>query len=257
MTVIQIIGKKGSQAKKAIIENTGIALYTGKGPKPDAIINYGIAGERLRSFFTKHPSAKSIPMINKYIGHPKHMAIARAKKYGILVPDTAMSIPSTEKVSDWIEKRIHSGQGKGICQATKRQSISGKYYQRMIANRVYELRVHAFVWIPIKDWDIQKRVGPKGQIAWNFHLGGSFQRVSYANDHKIFRDVKETSRKILDVLGMDFGAIDFIVDKERRVYFIEINSTPGFTEFSQRIYFDAMERLKNFKPAEIKKFLTR
>jgi hypothetical protein len=257
MADIQIIGKKGSKSRKAITTNTGIPLYTGRGPRPDAIVNYGLAGDRLQRFFIGHPLAKSILMLNKYIGHPKQVAVARIGKSGMLVPDTAMSLPKSEKVSDWIEKRVNSSQGVGICYATHRKSIPGKYYQRMIKERLFELRAHAFIWLPVDEWVLQKRLGPQDQIAWNFSQGGHFQSVPSTDRYGVYKETRRLSRKILDVLNMEFGAVDFIVDSKRNIYFIEINSSPGFTEYSQSIYFNAMNKLKNLSPAEIKNILKR
>lgn len=257
MADIRIIGKKGSKSRKSITENTGIPLYTGRGSKPDAIVNYGLAGERLESFFSKYPSAKNIPMLNRYIGHPKQVAVAKAKKAGILVPDTVMSLPKSERISDWIEKRVNSSQGVGICKATHRQSIPGKYYQRMIKERLFELRAHTFAWLSVKDWVLQKRFGPQDQIAWNFSQGGHFQRVFSSDRSGVYEETRKISEKILDVMNMEFGAVDFIVDSKRNIYFIEINSSPGFTEYSQDIYFDAMNKLKTLSPAEINKILNR
>lgn len=255
MADIQIIGKKGSKSRKAITENAEIPLFTGRGSKPDVIINYGLAGERLNKFFIHYPSAKIIPMLNKYIGHPKQVAVAKADHAGILVPETRISLPNGATISDWIEKRVNSSQGVGICRATHRQSIPGKYYQKMVKDRLFELRVHAFGWLPTDHWTIQKRLGPKEQIAWNFSQGGHFQSV-YSSEG-VFKQAREVSKKILSVMGMEFGAVDFLVDKDRRLYFIEINSSPGFTEFSQSIYFDAMKALKKIQPAEINKILNR
>ena len=257
MADIQIIGKKGSKSRKDITDNTGIPLFTGRGNKPDAIINYGLAGGRLESFFIKHPSAKSIPMLNRYIGHPKQVAIAKAEKSGVLVPNTLMSLPKDAKISDWIEKKVNSSQGIGICRATHRRPIFGKYYQKMVKDRLFELRAHAFIWIPVDEWVLQKRLGPQEQIAWNFSQGGHFQSVSSYDRYGVYKTTRQLSKKILNVMGMQFGAVDFIVDEKKRIYFIEINSSPGFTEFSQNIYFDAMNRLKNLRPAEINKILKR
>jgi D-alanine-D-alanine ligase-like ATP-grasp enzyme len=50
---------------------------------------------------------------------------------------------------------------------------------------------------------------------------------------------------------MSFGAVDFIVDENHEIYFIEINSAPGFTELSEHIYVDAFDRLKKLKKKEI------
>lgn len=244
---LQIIGKKGSRARKAISDATGIKLYTGK-IKPTTIINYGLAGERIRNFFAKYPSARNIPMINRYVGQQKHLVIKNVEKAGVLVPETLLSLPHKTRLSNWIEKKIHSSQGDGIRQAQQRQRIFGKYYQKMINNRKYELRVHAFLWIPTSDWSIDKRVGPANQIAWNFHKGGHFSRVKNKDSFGVFNEAVRIAKKVLEICNMAFGAVDFIVDSDYNIYFIEVNSSPGFEDLNKKVYFDAFLRLYSLNP---------
>ena len=124
----------------------------------------------------------------------------------------------------------------------------------MVKSRKYELRVHAFSWIPKSEWAVHKRIGPSDQIAWNFHKGGHFQSIKSANSFGVFTEAKDISEKILEILKMSFGAVDLIVDNDMKIYFIEINASPGFSELSEDIYLGAMGRLKTLTKAEIKKF---
>ena len=54
------------------------------------------------------------------------------------------------------------------------------------------------------------------------------------------------------MLNMSFGAVDFIVDKGYNLYFIEINSAPGFTELSECIYVDAFNKLKGMSERKLR-----
>lgn len=254
MTNICIIGNRASKSCREIINNVGIRRYVGQ--KADAIINYGVSGERLDLFFRKYPPAIKVPMINGHVGRSKYSSVKDAENKGIIVPETRLSLSETAKLSDWIEKRVHSSQGNGIIAARGRGRIVGKYYQKMVKERKYELRVHAFSWIPKKDWAVHKRVGPADQIAWNFHQGGHFQSVQSPNSHKVFIDAKDIAEKILKIMGMVFGAVDLIVDNSMKIYFIEINSSPGFSELSKGIYFDAMAKLKSLPVGEINKLIS-
>lgn len=240
---IRIIGKKGSKAMREISDGTGIKLYTGQ-RQVDAIVNYGAAGKRLGSVLKKYAAIKNIPIINKYVGLSKLIVVRKAQEVGILVPESKGSLLKKDRLSDWIEKRIHSSQGNGICKARGRKELSGKYYQRMISDRRYELRVHAFLWVPKKEWAVNKRVGPIDQIAWNFHQGGHFQSVKFPNSYDVFLRAKDVAEKMLKTVNMAFGAVDFIVDNNMDIHFIEINSAPGFTALNQDVYFNAMLRLK-------------
>ncbi len=250
MANVYIIGNRASKSCKAIADNTGMKRYTGQ--RADAIVNYGLSGERLELFFKRYPLATKIPMLNRHVGRSKYSAIKDVEQE-VDVPETRLSVPEAAKLSDWIEKRVHSSQGRGIIAARGRGKLVGKYYQKMIKDRKYELRVHAFSWVPKKDWAVHKRVGPPDQIAWNYHQGGHFQSVMSPNAHKIFTDAKDISEKILKLMGMSFGAVDLIVDNAMRIYFIEINSSPGFSALSEGIYFNAMAKLKSLPAVEVKK----
>ena len=252
MADVRIVGKKGSKAKLAIVNNTDLRLY--KGGKVDAIVNYGLAGQKLRSFLGRHPASKNTPIINKYIGVSKYTAVKDADRIGIQIPESRLTLPRTARLSDWIEKRVHSSQGNGICAARGRGQVHGKYYQQMINDRRFELRVHTFLWIPDNEWSLHKRHGPDDQIAWNFHQGGYFSTVRYPNKYQVFIESKEIAKKILEQRNMAFGAVDLIVDNNMRVYFIEVNASPGFTELSQGIYVDAFNRLSDMTVSQLSKF---
>jgi hypothetical protein len=251
---IKIIGKKGSHACKEIREGADIKKYTGqkRGVKVNLLINYGLTGENLRRFYRRIPSAKRIPTLNAKVGHSKIKVIQRAKRLGIRVPESKVSLGQKDKKENWIEKRINSQGGKGICKARGKRAIRGKYYQRFVRRRSYEIRVHAFRWM--KTWPVQKRYGKRGEIAWNFNTGGHFVTVSSPERYKIFREAIASTEKIMKSLGMAFGAADFIVDSDGRLWFIEINSAPGFQELSRGIYINAFKKLKKMKMSQVSKY---
>jgi hypothetical protein len=258
MANIRIVGKKGSRACKAIRDNTGIPGIFKKTPaNMDAIINYGLAGQKLDRFFRLHPKAKSVPMLNKYVGRSKYLAVKDAQKAGILCPESRLELPARARTSLWIEKKVNSAQGKGIRRARGRNRIPGKYYQKMVKDRKFELRVHAFMWVPQDQWRLNKRHGPADQIAWNFHQGGHFSSVHYPNKYKVFLEAKEISSEVLRIRSMAFGAVDLIVDHDMNVYFIEVNASPGFEELNQQFYFDAFKSLKAMSRSKVRSFCNR
>lgn len=247
---IRMMGRKGSKACKAIIEETGIKRYVGRKHPTDVLVNYGLAGRRLREFYRRFPSARSIPTINRDIGFSKLTVINRVKNNGILVPESKLTLKRDDRLSDWIEKRFSSQGGRGICKARGRRRMDTKYYQKFIGNRKYELRVHSFQWFNKSDWNVQKRLGNHNEIAWNFENGGHFCSV-FDTQYGVFDEAIEATSRVLDVLGMSFGAADFIVDNGNRLYFIEINSCPGFQELSKGIYVSAFRKLSNLSKKRI------
>jgi len=251
---VRLVGKKGSKSCKEIREGAEILGYFKKpAVLPEVIVNYGLAGAKLDSFFKKFPSARRVPMLNRSIGYSKLTVCHRAEKKDIPVPESRQRLEHGSKRDEWIEKRTNSIGGKGICIARGTGSIGGKYYQKFIKNRRYELRVHAFAWIPKSEWRVQKRLGSADEIAWNYKNGGHFVTVKNPGASKTFVQSQEISEKVLDMLGMSFGAVDFLVDTNYNLYFIEINSAPGFSELSKPIYVDAFTRLKQLPKKELLK----
>lgn len=253
MALIRIIGKRGSKAVRDIKAESDVKGVVGK-VKADAIINYGLAAPDLESFFRKFPSARRVPIINRHVGYSKYNVAKRALDRDILVPETKLSLSKLDKLSDFIEKRTASIGGKGIIKARGRGAIRGKYYQKFIGDRRYELRVHSFLWIPQDEWRVQKRLGSDSEIAWNYKNGGHFVSVRSPRSYKSFVQAEDIAEKILKMLGMSFGAVDFLVDSRHNVYFLEVNSAPGFTELSKPIYVDAFSRLNKMRPNDVLKF---
>lgn len=246
---LRLVAKPGSKARKEITAATGISRYTGnKDNAVTAIINYGLCGDHLNAFLRKYPAAAKIPMLNKSIGCPKYTAVKAASKHGILVPETKLNLSKEDKLEEWIIKRQHSIGGLGIKYAPSRDPKEGHYYQKFIKNRRYELRVHAFTWT---NCTVQKRLGKSDVIAWNFKNGGHFVGITKPEKYKLFNDAIQIALKILEIRAMAFGAVDFIVDTDGTLYFIEVNSSPGFTDFSKHIYVDAFNALAKCSRAQV------
>lgn len=253
MTIIGITGKKGSRAVRDIVRNTSVVRYNKYHRNVDCVVNYGLAGARLDRFFRLNPGARKIQMINSRIGFSKLSVISKVSKEGIQVPESKLSLGRGDDPKDFIEKRTNSIGGIGIRLARRKRRIEGKYYQRFIEDRKYELRVHAFKWIDIEVWTVQKRTGPADEIAWNYKQGGVFSTVRNPGAYRVFTEAKEVSDQVLDLLNMSFSAVDFLVTDENEVLFIEINSAPGFTEYSEHIYYNAFEALTDVPIKELRR----
>ena len=247
---ISIVSRPGSKAVTKIVKSTKLTRYSSK---CDIIVNYGLAGEKFQAFKTKHPGYYKKPMLNASIGYSKYKVVKIASEIGIKTPKTSLTLPTGAKKESFLTKRLHSQGGVGIAIAKSTGTISGKYYQEFIKNRKYELRVHGFLWEEMENWKIQKRFGKEGEIAWNFHNGGRFQSIQNTSA-KIFSEAKEITEKILKRLNMAFGAADFVVTDKNELLFLEINSAPGFTDFSEKIYIDAFANLTKMSKQDILKF---
>jgi hypothetical protein len=238
-----MIGKPSSEAYRTIRKETGLRRYIDNTSAPvDVIVNYGLGAAGMNSFLRSHRKARALPIINKELGISKYTALKRVTEDEILVPESKLMLSQSDIKTEWIEKKFYSARGYGIRLAGGRERMVDKYYQKFIKNRVYELRVAAFLWVPKSEWGIFKRLGDSNKIAWNFHQGGHFTSI-IDTSAQTFQRAIDISEKALKVLKMGFGAVDFLVDDSRRVYFIEVNSAPGFSELSGGAYIHAFQKL--------------
>lgn len=253
MANVRLMYKRGSQSCKSILENTKIKRYAGPKIGADVLLNYGLAGSRKEAWLKAWPSGIKIPKINAKVGYSKLYVIQKMAKSGICVPESRLSLNKNFDLDKWIEKRVNSSGGKGICKARSYKEIPNKYYQKRILDREYELRIHAFAWMPINTWVVIKRVGSKDEIAWNFSQGGHFINI-IDQKHKYFNEAREVTKEVLGLLDMSFGAADFIMTKDRVLYFIEINSQPGLSGLSNNTYYQAFNHLVEMDKKEVLKY---
>lgn len=245
--MISICGKPGSHAVREIVNSTDIVRYRSNCL---ALVNYGLAGKRFEAFWKKFPSSRRKPTINRNIGVSKYRALSIVKSSGIEVPDSYLSIPKNLSKDGFIIKRFNSQGGKGIDYAKSKSNMPNHYYQKFIRERKYELRVHAFSWINKSDWLVQKRIGDKNSIAWNFSAGGKFYSISNKNT-KIIKEAIDITAEVLKIMGMGFGAADFILDNTNKLFFIEINSAPGFENLSKPFYVHVFDKLCGLRENKI------
>ena len=248
---ISIIGRPKSKAINRIIKTTSIRRFS---TKCDVVINYGLAGKRLKTFNSIHQLIQNKPMINKYIGCTKYKAVIDAEKEEIIVPKTLLSLGNKYECSNFLIKKMHSQGGIGIAKAKTKRRLKNKYYQEFIQERVYELRVHAFSWLDKSEWCIQKRLGSNNVIAWNYHNGGTFQTIKHPDKYVLFNKAKDIAEKVLKIRNMSFGAVDFVVTSDRIILFLEINSAPGFTELSENTYTNAFNPLSMLSEQNILRY---
>jgi glutathione synthase/RimK-type ligase-like ATP-grasp enzyme len=252
MAEVRLIGRKGSKACKAIVEESDINRFLRRS-NADFLVNYGLAGKHMRAYLERMPRAAGIPTINRNLGRSKYTVVKMVGKNGVLVPDTKKTLGAADHPKDFIEKKLFSAGGVGIKRATKKGAVNNKYYQRFISDRRYELRVHAFRWQDPTTWRVSKRLGDHDAIAWNYKQGGYFQTVNNPQGYKVFRDAIEISDDILKMLDMGFGAVDFVVTNDGEIYFLEVNSAPGFEELNKHIYIEAFNDLVKTSVVQLRK----
>lgn len=98
------------------------------------------------------------------------------------------------------------------------------WYASEYINKVAEYRI-TFVQGRVV-WVAQKTPGDPNAIAWNVARGGRFDNVRW--DAWPLRAIR-VAREAFMLSGLDFGAVDIMVDANGRPYVLEINSAPSQT----------------------------
>ena len=248
---------RGSRTARMLIDETQIPRW-GRGVRADFIINYGVAGDHWRRWVSNNRLGRTKPMLNAPHGMNKFEVIKHVEENEYKVPLTFRQLDRIHAPEAFLVKPFFSQQGRGIERAESRYAPSGKYFQEFIEDRVYELRVHAFRWVPQSEWVVQKRVAGEDQedaITWNHHTGGTFITVNDTSQ-RVFEDAQAMANAVLHRLNMAFGGVDFVVSASRDVYFIEVNSAVGCCGLSDPIYVDAFNRLKYVDRQEVEGYAT-
>jgi hypothetical protein len=248
---LKVIGRRGStyaSALRTLLDNTSIS-------EADGIVNFGLQGSRLDNYLSRYPAVRQMPMLNARQFGNKLECVLSAIEEGVSAPDSfhpSMNRPTRNQHMGWLLKPYYSFGGRDIYEWRGGPLPDTHYLQRRVANRRYEIRVHAWTWIDPNQWVFQKRVHENGEdtLAWNHHNGGRFITINEPVDplhNRIRTDVQTLASKF----NYQFGAVDFIVQNACRRgeplphYFIEWNLAPGWTlDHVRDSYFQAFTELQ-------------
>lgn len=129
-----------------------------------------------------------------------------------------------------VRPRTHA-QGRHVYLVNNFEELQGAiarcgegWYASEYINKVAEYRI-TFVQGRVV-WVAKKTPGDPNAIAWNVARGGRFDNVRW--DDWPLRSVR-IAREAFVLSGLDFGAVDVMVDAEGRPYVLEINSAPSQT----------------------------
>lgn len=253
--MIQLLILRGSESGRALSEATGIYTTWWQGhthePREGVpILNWGVQGSALTRFQEKYPWVRALPMVNGNRVLNKLSALRRVESAGVPIPETRDFILGFE---GWLYKPNHSIGGNGIYRLDPEEQNTDwthGYAQKEIVNRRYEVRVSAFNWMPPDQWGYWKKVYTgenANQLTWNHEQGGTFITVNRALQYPLYQRLSQYAQRALNALGLQFGAIDFIIGPEWDSYFLECNTRPGFTEHSSALYTNAVNRLNEIE----------
>jgi glutathione synthase/RimK-type ligase-like ATP-grasp enzyme len=118
--------------------------------------------------------------------------------------------------------------GNGFIIVNDRQTLDmindwNTYFMEKI-NKMSEYRVWIFNGVPFL---AHRRTNRLGELAWNGE--GEVLERAYIDDVPF--DVMHESIRAVEVLGLDFGAVDVGVDDNNRAYVFEVNTAPQLNDF--------------------------
>lgn len=244
MTIWIYTGDKPSNGAKALCEAPGFKrLRTGKFVKPaDVVVNWGTSKPAPAGQHILNAPAAIARAANKYF---TFSALAGAEVS--VVPWTANMAVAKEWKAEGatiVARKILTGHsGAGIIIVEKEDElIEAPLYTKYIF-KTREFRVHASKTAVI---DTQQKVRapgvePKTWKVRSHDNGFIFQRKNIQPN-----DVRDAlAIKAVQVLGLDFGAVDIVEDKKGNFYVLEVNTAPGLEGQTVSAYTEALTELVN------------
>lgn len=233
----------GNRSLERLIRNVCELPRRRYGDGSDIVINYGTSNHRV---------SENMFMVNR------NLVMDKFEQCQIMGEELAPRVWDSMNAPDkWdiIVKPRHSIGGRGIRHHDE-TPVSGREYYQEFFDKVREFRVHCFLWMDEPVTFIQEKViKNKEQLTWNKKQGGKFQYpyqpdldygkynggVSLQNVNVMAKMSVEALKK----LNMDFGGLDFGMDKLGNFKIFEVNSRMGLRERSLHTYKIAFNKLRS------------
>ena len=190
-----------------------------------------------------------------FLNYEENVAIASNKLKTFKALDGHVGIP--EWTEDAVEAAVWLAEGFTVVARTVLNGNSGegivvldpaeKFVEAPLytkyARQAQEYRVHVFqgksIFLQRK---ARKKAVPDEQVNWKIrnHDNGF---IFAHKDVEVPEKVQEESIRAVDVLGLDFGAVDVALGKDGNVYVFEVNTAPGLEGASLEAYINAFKEL--------------
>jgi RimK-like ATP-grasp domain len=209
-----IAGPTGRLLKK-MLQEKGLL-----GGKAQGRVNYGYAGDC------------GLPTLNVNAGRQdKYHELIRLDDAGV------RTIPFSHSAADLkppiFGRKFHHTRGTDIFVYGVRPLLKGDHlsdYYTQLVSKANEFRVWVFRDKTLasyeKTLDYPAKNGRRGRNkeVWNWANGYAYHFVQ-PNDAE--PRMKKLAVRAVDALGLDFGAVDIMLDKDDHYYVLEVNTAPG------------------------------
>lgn len=226
--------KAGSASAKALVNSLRPMALLKKQTTPvkgrkKLLLNWGHSGPQF--------SLNNVRVLNKpeavNVASNKLTALTRMKEAGVNVPEFTTDI---NVAKEWIAKnrivlcrkllRANSGRGIVIAKAME-ELVPAPLYVKYI-RKEHEYRVHVFNGKVIDAVEKKRKRGFQENNVYNKYIRSYEQGWIFARDGLVLSDsVKAEAIKACTTLGLDFGAVDVVLDKDNKPVILEVNTAPG------------------------------
>lgn len=150
-----------------------------------------------------------------------------------------------EVVSEWLTKSTvvartkltgHSGEGIVIIDPETTNIPAAPLYTKYI-HKAAEYRVHVVGQNVI---DVQRKIRDPDREPATWKVRSHANGFIFArNNVSVADDVRDLCVAAVSALGLDFGAVDIVVDKAGKAYVLEVNTAPGLEGQTVNSYVEA------------------
>jgi len=255
------MGSQSSRDLRDALEESGnfdrvMRVYPDRNYRPrrdDLIINWGMG--RVPEWYTINAvpnSRESVRFLNTpesvNIASNKLTTLTKLQEHGVSIPNFTTNREVADETFDGIvvrqELRGHSGNGIELIIDDETEVPEAPLYTELIENRS-EYRVHVFNGEVI-DY-IKKRRESENQAE------GDERYIKSHNNGWIFTRenlrrlecVEQLAIEAVEALGLDFGAVDIIRDRENEVYVLEVNTAVSMEGQTLENYVNAINNYVN------------
>jgi len=206
----------------------GLGLSPVSRSKTDLIINWGCGvNYKVRylpeKWFNKREAVE--------IAKDKYSTLFKLKEEGISVPEFTTHSGELDRNYVWYARDdLRSSQGRGIRIIKPEDEVgySPLYVKRVEGDREYRIHVFNGEVIAISKKEINPNAEMVNQYIKNHDKGWFFKKCDI---DKVHDEAKNLAINSIRALGLDFGAVDLVYDRnERKGWVLEINTAPGMEE---------------------------